>query len=131
MDDPTQSVYYFSKNLDFQYLGYKDVLSAYSLYVKILTENEQGLSVTNDLITENPDRISSSDHPWSRIEIEALIQGINMHGIGNWSQIRSTFSAIFNEHQRTREDLINEWNLLQRNAKYKRIDINEMAAKIK
>ncbi|EAY19471.1 Myb-like DNA-binding domain containing protein [Trichomonas vaginalis G3] len=119
--------FYFAQSLEPQFLKYNEILSAYSLFIKLNSEKNQGINQTSKLIKGDLEVSQSSNNPWTSLELESLIQGINIYGIGNWGSIRKTFREIFNENQRTRDDLANKWYSLIRKSKYKRLDINEMA----
>ena len=121
--DPTQLQLSFNsmKNIVIkETLNYHQILKLFSMHETILCENENG---STSLLSKIHGKKEKKKEKWSRIEIEALIEGIQIFGIGKWSSIRHCFHGIFDENKRSSIDLSKKWEDLKKNAKYQRIEI--------
>ena len=121
MNGSDYEVLKFMNNAPVKTLSYQEVLNVFSLYQKISVEKENGPSPTYSAAMGIEKKVSRK---WTKVEIEAIIEGIQIFGVGKWSSIRKCFSEVFDENERTRLDIENKWNEMVDKAKYTRIEVN-------
>ena len=99
----------FVQTLEIQQFTHKDVMRCYSIFMK----NEYAHSKTGKLSPSVKPTPTKRSKKWTEEEIEALRDGVERFGIGNWTKILENNQELFSINNRTAQNLQKKWNNLQ------------------
>jgi len=103
-----------------KFVSYKEVLSFYSDIVRNQCFPYDSINVAQTVSIDRALKDGKRKSlPWTKNEEEALNEGVKLYGVGKWKQIKTYFSNVFSENDRTSNDLMNKWNRMSAKPKEK------------
>lgn len=100
----------FAASLPVKFFSHQNLMKCYSEYVK--NEYKSMLETPTGSAEPYSRQISGGKRVpmrWSDTEVEALKNGIQLFGKGNWTKILDTYNHIFGPTARTGRDLKKKW----------------------
>ena len=101
----------FIASLPETFFTHKDVMRCYSIYQRReFHRNAHALKPTEQRLPETPAQKKRKERKvWNENEVEALKQGVEKHGVKNWTAILKEFPTVFGPNGRTAKDLDKKW----------------------